>query len=166
MRKIGKDIDFYCNFVTIKIMSNISNMRKSEALGMNFSTASSRLKLRIMLQLLKECGKNLCFRCNKEIEVAGDLSIDHKEDWLNSGRDKELFWDTKNILFSHRSCNTKAGLDKRTKFRGVTKLNKKGLTRRFQARVYENKKQKFIGYFSTPEEAKEAVNKYKSAESQ
>lgn len=136
---------------------NKSIIRKSKALGMNFSTASARLKLQVMLQLLKDCGKNICYRCNKEIDVATDLSIDHKEDWFNSGKDKELFWDVGNILFSHRSCNTKAGLNKRTNFRGVTKLKNKNRNKRFQARKYENGKQILVGYFSTPEEAMKAL---------
>jgi hypothetical protein len=133
------------------------HMKKSEALGVNFSTATARLKLQVTLQLLKECGRNKCYRCNKEIEIATDLSLDHKEDWLNSNKEKELFWDLNNVAYSHKSCNIKAGLNKRTNFRGVTKLKNKNRNKRFQARKYENGKQILVGYFSTAEEAMKAL---------
>lgn len=45
-----------------------------------------------------------------------------------------------------------AGLDKRTSFRGVTKLSKRNKS--YQARYWDGEKQVFVGYYATAEEAK------------
>ncbi len=78
--------------------------KKSAQLGMPIGTASNRLKKAIFFQLVREAGKNKCFRCQDSINAAEDLSIDHKTAWLDT--DPELFWDLDNIAFSHLACNS------------------------------------------------------------
>lgn len=82
-----------------------SSKKKSIQLGMSHGTASHRLKKNVLFDLLKQLKKNVCYRCNREIEIVSDLSIDHKEPWLNSGDPKGKFFDLDNISFSHLSCN-------------------------------------------------------------
>ncbi len=85
-------------------MADKPNLRKSEFLGMNHGTAGSRLRKLVLFGLCKELGKNVCFRCEKEIKSVEELSIDHKEPWLHV--DVDLFWDLDNVAFSHLGCNT------------------------------------------------------------
>jgi hypothetical protein len=111
-----------------------------------------------MFSLLKEAKKNVCFRCGKAIQTAEELSLDHKEDWLDKTNAKELFFDLTNVAYSHRRCNTLAMLDKRTQFRGVTKMGgKKKRKKPYTARWWDGTKQVHIGYFATAEEAQKAL---------
>ncbi len=80
--------------------------RKSEFLGLDYGTATNRLRKRVMFQLVQEAGKNTCFRCGGKIETVRDLSLEHKQEWL--GVDPELFWSLDNIAFSHLGCNSGA----------------------------------------------------------
>lgn len=88
-------------------MSNIhdknSNARKDVTLGMPHGTANGRLRKNILFHLLKKHNENVCVRCNKPIEKAEDLSIEHIKPW--EGISAELFWDLNNIAFSHLRCN-------------------------------------------------------------
>ena len=84
-------------------MSNASNTRKAETLGMPHGTATNRLRKKILFHLLKKYGENYCFRCSELIEVVDDLSIEHKKSW--EGISADLFWDLENIAFSHLFCN-------------------------------------------------------------
>lgn len=85
-----------------------SNAKKSEQLGMSFGTASNRLKKMILFALVKSrSGLDRCYRCGESIESVEELSIEHKEPWLDSDNPKELFFDLQNIAFSHLSCNVK-----------------------------------------------------------
>jgi hypothetical protein len=86
----------------IQIMSS-SGDKKSEQLGMNFGTASNRLRKNILFSLLVKLNENICFQCGKLIEDVTELSIEHKIPWLDN--DPSLFWDLDNIAFSHLSCN-------------------------------------------------------------
>ena len=79
--------------------------RKAEQLGMPLGTASNRLRKLILFKILKDNGLNICYRCGKPIESADVLSIEHKENWLDSDNPKEKFFDLENIGFSHLSCN-------------------------------------------------------------
>ena len=81
---------------------------KSKQLGMSFGKANSQLRKMIMFNLVKECNKDVCYRCNKKIEKIEDLSIQHKISWMYSKNPKELFFDLTNIAFSHLSCNSKS----------------------------------------------------------
>lgn len=85
-------------------MSNSVAKRREEQLGMPYGTACARLRKSIMFSLIKECGKAVCFRCQKPILTERELSIDHINWWENI--DSDLFWDLNNVAFSHLRCNT------------------------------------------------------------
>lgn len=79
------------------------NQRLAQQLGMPSGTAMTKLRKIILFHLLKKHGENVCTRCNLEIVVVGDLSIEHIKPWENI--DPALFWDLDNIAFSHIKCN-------------------------------------------------------------
>lgn len=78
---------------------------KSRQLGMNFSTASSRLKKSVVFSMIQQLQRDTCLRCGELILTPEDLTYDHIKDWLHV--DASLFWDLDNIAFSHRKCNTR-----------------------------------------------------------
>ena len=82
-----------------------SNEIKAQKLGMPYGTACGRLRKVILFHLVKQLGQNTCFQCQKEIESADSLSIEHKQPWSDN---PSLFWDLDNICFSHLTCNIKA----------------------------------------------------------
>lgn len=83
-----------------------ANPRKSAQLGMPFGTATARLRKLVLFSVLQRHDENVCYRCDKVIESAAELSIDHKQAWLDV--DVTLFWDLENIAFAHLKCNTAA----------------------------------------------------------
>ncbi len=83
------------------------SIKKSRQLGENYSSASNKLRRKIMFSLIQECNKNRCHRCGKPM-TESDFSIDHKKAWQNSANPKDLFWSMKNISFSHLRCNVGA----------------------------------------------------------
>ena len=85
----------------------MNNEVKNRQLGMPFGTASNRLRKMVLFDLLRKHGENICFRCGKEIETYEELSLEHKQPWLNV--DATLFWDLGNIAFSHLNCNCSTG---------------------------------------------------------
>lgn len=80
-----------------------ANAKKSEQLGMPFGTACNRLRKLVLFRLLIDAERNVCFRCDELIVDVEDLSLEHKENWLD--RDPALFWDLDNIAFAHLRCN-------------------------------------------------------------
>lgn len=88
-------------------MSTYGNKRKDDQLGMPHGTAVGRLKKLILFDLIKETGKDTCFRCGEKIASVDDLSIEHKIAWLDN--DPALFWSIENIAFSHIRCNFGSG---------------------------------------------------------
>jgi hypothetical protein len=84
---------------------SISNEKKAQQLGMPYGTANGRLKKDIMFSLLKELNRNICYRCGELIENSSTLSIEHKDNWLDSKEPAKLFFDINNITYSHLSCN-------------------------------------------------------------
>lgn len=80
------------------------NKRRAEQLGMSFGKARNRLVTIILLDLAKKSGMSRCYKCGFEIEQPTEISIEHKQPWLDVS--PELFWDLSNIAFSHRKCNT------------------------------------------------------------
>lgn len=92
----------------MKIKDKRSNAKKHKQLGMPIGTASSKLKKNILFSLIQKLGLDLCFQCNKSIETVKELSVEHKEPWLDSINPKEKFFDLDNISFSHLSCNVGA----------------------------------------------------------
>ncbi len=85
----------------------MSNENKSALLGLNFSTATQRLRKLILFDLLQRFGQDTCFRCGQQIEDTDDLSIEHKEPWQGAADPKASFFDLENIAFSHLRCNTR-----------------------------------------------------------
>ena len=74
---------------------------------MSFGKANAKLRKMILFDLVKECNKDICYRCKKRIDKIEDLSIEHKIAWLDSANPRELFFDLNNIAFSHLDCNSK-----------------------------------------------------------
>ncbi len=87
-------------------MSNKSNAKKALQLGMNPSTANSRLNRDILFMLVIASGHK-CYRCGGEL-TRETFTIEHKEHWLDSEDPKAKFFDLANIAFSHHSCNSGA----------------------------------------------------------
>ena len=77
--------------------------KQSQQLGMSYGTAASRLRKLVLFDTLKRHDENVCFQCGLSIESAAELSIEHKQPWLDVSAD--LFWDMSNIAFSHLRCN-------------------------------------------------------------
>ncbi len=73
-------------------------------LGMSMTSARTLLRKQIMLSMARKLHEDVCFKCGIKIEIAEELSIEHKKFWLHVS--SELFWDLDNIAFSHRKCNT------------------------------------------------------------
>ena len=89
-------------FLVLEFMGN-SNKKKAQQLGMPWGTATHRLRQRLFFSLLVKLGENVCFKCGQRIETVDELSIDHKQDWLDV--DPQLFWAEDNCAYSHRRCN-------------------------------------------------------------
>jgi len=85
------------------------NDNKRIALGMPIGTASNRLRKSILFSLICELKKNRCFQCSGEILSENDLSIEHKNPWLQADDPVKSFFDLGNIAFSHLNCNIAAG---------------------------------------------------------
>ena len=79
---------------------------KDKFLGMPFGTASSRLRRNFLFHVLKRHGENICYRCGEIIDNPDNMSLEHKEAWLNKSID--LFWDMENVTVSHQHCNYSA----------------------------------------------------------
>lgn len=77
--------------------------KQSRQLGMSYGTAAHRLRKLVLFDALRRHDENVCFRCGLSIESAAELSIEHKQPWLDVSAD--LFWDLSNIAFSHLCCN-------------------------------------------------------------
>lgn len=85
-----------------------SNTKKYRQLGQPHGTAAARLRKLLLFQLIIDTKQDVCFRCQKPIVDIDDLSIEHKEPWLDSDNPRKMFFDLKNIAFSHLSCNVGA----------------------------------------------------------
>lgn len=94
--------------------------KKDIQLGMPHGTASGQLRKKILFSLLEETNKNICFQCGNKIEKESDLSIEHKEPWLDSENPTKKFFDLDNIAFSHLSCNSGAARQTRIRNHGLT----------------------------------------------
>jgi len=68
-----------------------TNKIKEKYLGMSYGKARNILNKQIMFELIKKCNLDICFRCNKKIDNADELSVEHKIPWLHSENPKELF---------------------------------------------------------------------------
>lgn len=86
-----------------------NNKKKEDQLGVPLGTASNRLRKNILFHVVQKLGENFCYRCGFEITNTEQLSIEHKEHWLDSHNPVDLFFNMDNIAFSHLSCNIAAG---------------------------------------------------------
>jgi hypothetical protein len=137
--------------------------RKSDALGISFGTANSRLTKMILFDLVNRLNLNICYRCSIKINDIENFSIDHKEPWRNSINPIEKFFDIySNIAFSHKSCNSLHGarMQKIKKnahgFRGVIIDKRRNL---YRAQVRNGSKKIRSGYCFTIEQAAKEYNK-------
>ena len=87
---------------------NKSKANKSKALGINIGTATARLRKRVLFSLVCRLGENKCYQCGEEICSVEELSMEHKEPWLQANSPVESFFDLNNIAFSHLRCNCAA----------------------------------------------------------
>jgi hypothetical protein len=85
----------------------MANDKKSELLGLNYSSASSSLRKQIIFHLAGALGLLACHQCGEEIELER-FSIEHKDPWMQADDPKASFFDMNNIAFSHLSCNSRA----------------------------------------------------------
>jgi len=81
-----------------------SKNKKSEALGMPIGTANSKLKKKLLFDLLIQCGYNSCSKCFEQISNPSNLSVEHKQQWI---KNPELFWNLNNVSINHRKCGEK-----------------------------------------------------------
>ena len=92
-------------------MGNHSKFMAAQ-LGMPQGTASAKLKKALLYDMAKKLDRDICYRCGVKIGSIDEFSIEHKVNWLNSGRALELFLDINNIAFSHHLCNIRASAHK------------------------------------------------------
>lgn len=78
---------------------------------MPFGTAQNRLRQDLFWMLLVETGRTNCCICGEDMD-RNTFSIEHSIPWQNSENPKELFFDTTNIDFAHKSCNFAKGARK------------------------------------------------------
>lgn len=86
------------------MIRNTPEARKRK-LGMSHGRACHIIRKEMMFLLIKEAGRDMCYRCGEPILQSSDMSFDHKVSWEHSNNPKELFFDLDNIAFSHRLCN-------------------------------------------------------------
>ena len=115
-----------------------SNRKRKKQLRMAFGTACSRLRKAIMFNLVQQLRLDICHRCSKKIKRVDDFSVDHKIPWLDSKNPTDLFFDVKNIAFSHGRCNISVARKTRKKY--FTKEDKQNARRKqtaaYMRRVY------------------------------
>lgn len=133
--------------------------RRSEQLGMSYSKALARLKKLLIFHLIQKCSMDHCFRCGDPIEHVDDMSTDHKQPWMHSGKANELFFDMDNIAFSHTKCNIASSrsshhVRSNSGFKGVSR-NKN----RWQVTIQKNRKAVYVKLFSDPLEAAKAYDR-------
>jgi hypothetical protein len=83
----------------------MANDKKSELLGLNYSTAASALRKQIIFHLAGVLDLRECYRCGTMITIVEQFSIEHKDPWMGAEDPKAAFFDVSNIAFSHLSCN-------------------------------------------------------------
>lgn len=158
---------------------NRKNMQKQQ-LGLDYGTASSRLRKNLLFHLAVKCGMDDCYRCGEKIETPEDMHIDHKEYWFNSDDPAGKFFDLENVAFSHAKCNIldgRGGFHKNPEigrnanklgvvrvmsphgFKGIRYLPNYRGSKKWRALITINGKMKHIGYYATAIEAAMAYDK-------
>lgn len=100
--------------------------KKNEQLGMSHSTAANRLRKSIMWKYIQTMGHDICHQCGEKIESEDELSVEHKEPWLDSDNPVEKFFDLDNIAYSHISCNVGAARRNKAPCGTITKYKNHG----------------------------------------
>lgn len=100
--KTSPQIDFLIQKNHTSIVDRIQIMTKQ--LGMSPSKARARLLKMILFDLAHRLNLDTCFQCGKIIEKLEEFTIEHKKPWLHVN--PQLYWDIKNIAFSHYICNS------------------------------------------------------------
>lgn len=130
---------------------------------MSYGSANHTLTTGLLYHYAKLAGATKCYRCDKEIENAGEFSKDHKVDWLHSGKPIELFFDLTNVAFSHKKCNRNRGdhqvVRNKSGFKGVYQSNARHKIKPWYARVRHNGTNINLGEFETPLAAAIAYDK-------
>ena len=149
---------------TNRIASRKSKKKKSALLGESYDAASYKLRKMLLVSMAVVLELDICHRCKQTIENIDDFSIDHMIQWAETDNPKKYFYDLKNIVFSHASCNYRN--DGKTKFhvrenksglRGITFLKKvKG--KKWRAQIKRDRKTYSLGCFDTKEEAAKAYD--------
>lgn len=103
-------------------------VRKTQILGVNFSTARARLERDLLFKLATDAGHR-CHRCQEAL-TRDNFSVDHKVNWSTSPDPKAMFFDLENIAFSHHRCN--CGFTSKT---GTTKYPEYIGSRRSPAKI-------------------------------
>lgn len=91
--------------------SFMANDKKTEQLGINYSTANGRLVKDILWSLIVRTEQDSCCKCG-EAMTRETFSIEHVIPWQDSENPVELFFDLSNISFSHLKCNIGAARKK------------------------------------------------------
>ncbi len=92
--------------VLCRLRSKKRNERKSEFLGMRYTSAQAKLYRHLLFAYVCNAGHNQCMRCGEPM-TAENMSIDHIEPWF--GVDVDLYWNLMNVKLSHKNCNSKYG---------------------------------------------------------
>ena len=131
-------------------------------LGVGQGCANNRLMRKILFNLIKQAGLNVCFQCEEKINLESEFSIEHKTPWFNSTDARSLYFDLNNIAFSHLKCNIGAArkgtrLTAKSGFKGVVYHSKRRSPKKWRAQTNEGNGATYkiihIGWYSTAEEA-------------
>lgn len=85
-----------------------SESKRSMLLGMSTGKATHILTRDLLFKHAQSEG-NKCFRCGGEM-TRDNFSIEHKTSWMSDPNPAESFFDLENVTYSHKKCNSKAGL--------------------------------------------------------
>lgn len=110
-------------------MTEVKKNKKKEQLGMDPGTASHRLMRDTLWRLIVETENTCCSKCGQDMS-RDTFSIEHIVPWLDSENPVQLFFDQKNIAFSHLKCNV-AAARKPTKFWENAQVRDAALQRRW-----------------------------------
>ena len=115
-------------------MSQKGNEKKAKQLGISFGAASGRLRKMLMFEMAKSLDLDTCHRCGDKITDIKHFSMEHKVPWMDSADPVGLFYDLRNVAFSHLSCNSACGV-RPTKFESIEERLKGVNERRRLARL-------------------------------
>ncbi len=132
--------------------------KKAERLGMTPGKARNLLIKSLIHHMACKLGENVCFICKQPIEDSRELSIEHKVAWLNSEDPVRLFFDLKNIGFSHHRCNCGAANNSKSGLMGATHYPNRRGEKKWKSVITTQGKTIHIGWFKTAEESADAYD--------